>query len=176
PSLFEPAAAVSEPAWPEKEAPVGIEPFDVTLEQEASDLSPAPSFSPRQSGELKRDSQSREQSDRPLAVGQRLSPSHQFFQPDIPSLLAPPQLREAAPGNGVEQASPKPAMAPLRPELPSAVDRREAMVEEKALRQMVNKTVLQPALQSQSAKNNGHREQAFQPNAHSLLVSDQLSE
>lgn len=176
PSRFEPAAPASEPAWPEKEEPVGVEPFEVTLEQEAGDPSPAPRFSPGQSRESKRESQSSEQSDLPLAVDRKLSPAHQVFQPDTHSLLAPDQLSEAAPGAGFEQALPKPAMGPLRPELAPAVDRREAMVEEKAARQIVNKTLLRPALQSQSATDNGQREPVFRPDTHSLLVSDQLSE
>ncbi len=176
PSLFEPAMPVSEPAWPEKEEPVGAEPFDVRLEQEASEASPAPSFSPGQSRELKRESQASEQNDRSLAVDRRLSLARQVFQSDTHSPLMNDQLSEAALGSGFEQASLKPAMAPLRPELPSPVDHREAMVEEKVIRQVVNKTVLQPALQSQSAKDNGHREQVFQSDSHSLLASDQLSE
>jgi hypothetical protein len=190
PSLFEPAAPVSEPAWPEKAEPMRVEPFDVALEQETHHASPAPSFSQKQSGESKRDSQPGKQNDRPPDVGQRHSLAHQVFQPDTPSPPALVQLSEAAPGAGFEQASPKFATAPLRPEPPSAVDRREAMVEEQAppklatapfrpklssavdrreamveekvINQIVNKTVLQPALQSQPAKGNGRHKQVFQ--------------
>jgi hypothetical protein len=204
PSLFEPATPVSEPTWQEREKPLGVEPFDVALEQETNDASPAPSFSQRQSGESKRDSQLSEQNDRPPVVGQRPSPPHQVFQPDTPSPLALAQLRETAPGKGFEHASPKPATAPLQPEpsssvdrrdavveeqapaklatapfrpkLSSSVDRREAVVEEKAPNRIVNKTILQAALQPQSAKDNGRRKQVFQSDTHSPPVVAQLSE
>src|SRR5262249_8100100 len=67
-------------------------------------------------------------------------------------------------------------MAPLRPEPPSAVDRSEAMVEEKSLRQVANKSILQPALQSQSARDNGHRKNVFQSDTPSSPAPAQLSE
>ena len=153
PSRFEPARPGSEPAWQERGEPAGAESFDVTLEQGESDASPAPSFSQRQGSELRRDSQSGERNDRPLAVGRRLWPAHQVFQPDKDSLL----VSAAAPDGEFEQASPKPAIAPLRPKPPSAVDRRETMVEEKVVRQSVNEPSIRPALQSSSATGNEHR-------------------
>src|SRR5262249_41506389 len=145
--------------------------FDVTLEREASVAAPVKSFSQRQSGELKRDSQSSEQSDRSLAIGRMLSPAHQVFQPDERSPVVSARLSEAAPDNLIEQASPKPAMAPLRPKLSSSVDRHDAMAEEKVTGQIVNKTILQPAPQSSSANDNGHREvEARPPQASSLIA------
>lgn len=171
PSLFEPAMPVSEPARQERGEPAGVESFDLTLEQEASDASPVKSFSPGHSSELKRESQSGGGNDRPLAVGQRLSPAHQVFQSDTHSLLVSDQLSEAAPGNGFEQASLKPAIAPLRPKPSSAVDRREAMAEEKVTRQIVNETSFRPALQPSPANGNGHREVEVRPPQVSSLIA-----
>lgn len=159
PSLFEPAMPVSKPAWPEKEKPLGIEPLNVTLEQEESDLSPAPGLSPRLSGGSKRGSQSGEQNDRPLMVGQRLSPAPQVFQPDLPPLLVSDRLSQAAPGNCFDAIPPKPALAPLQSELAPAVDRRESTVEQQEIKQIVNETVLQPALlRPELPSNVDHRE------------------
>lgn len=125
PSLFEPAMPVSEPAWQERVEPAGVESFDVTLEQEASDAAPVKSFSQRQSSELKRDSQSSEQSDRSLAIGRMLSPAHQVFQPDAQAPVVSARFSEAAPDNRIEQASPKPSMATLRPKLSSSANDNE---------------------------------------------------